>query len=93
MIIDHTCWSCGNRHDGMTAIGNDAPGPEPGDMMFCFSCGEWGAFDPFWKGSIRKPTFEEFAEIVASRKCRMIREAWLVVVKKKSEERNESDAL
>lgn len=71
------CPFCGAEHDVASDINNEGKTPTPGDFSLCIGCGEWSVFDPFWKGNLRKPKFDEYQEIITDKDAVAARWAWL----------------
>ena len=75
------CPFCDAQHELVTALTGEA-GPADGDATMCFACGEWALFDRHWKGGLRKPTHDEYAEFVADPVFVLARQAWLMTMAK-----------
>lgn len=69
------CAWCNARHElAVNTSGDTKPGP--GDLSFCFSCGEWSVFKDDGPG-VRKPTDTEFESIAHDVHATRLRTAWL----------------
>jgi hypothetical protein len=73
-----TCWSCGTKHDMVSAVGRKgfkAKTPKAGDITMCIKCGEWNTFEPDLV--LRKPTDNEYVDIAMDPGCMRLRWAWV----------------
>lgn len=73
------CWHCFAPNDAATGADHDEA-PTDGDVTLCIECGEWGIFEG---ESVRKPTDDEYVEIVDNPITARMRAAWLHVTEKK----------
>lgn len=49
--------------------------PEPGDVVLCIKCGEWGVFENGM--TIRHPTDDEYVSLGENERARFARETWI----------------
>jgi glutaredoxin len=69
-----TCPHCHAQHDAATALKNGRK-PKPGDLTFCFDCGEWSALDDTL---VQRPCNDiELDYIGTNPDSRRLRELWV----------------
>lgn len=75
MNLDHVCPFCQSQHRSVANVDDPTLAPVSGDVGFCRVCGEFFYFG--LDGATRRPTDDEYPDLIKDPDCRHIRELWL----------------
>jgi hypothetical protein len=77
-VEKHTvCPWCGHVHDLVSVVGAKTQAPDNGDIGLCIRCGEWIIYEGRLATGMRRPTFDEYQDIIANPVASDLRAAWL----------------
>ena len=75
------CPFCDKLCDMAEGVFDRAAVPADGDFSMCIGCGEWAVFSASAPGGFRKPTDDEYVDIVADPEMARMRRAWVLVMR------------
>lgn len=73
------CPYCTRRHELVTEALGGKIKPQDGDVTICFTCGGFCMFDSAVGGGLRKPTDNEYGEILENAMFMDAKRVWLKI--------------
>lgn len=79
--MNRFCPFCGKLCDRHEGVDDPTAAPADDDFSLCIGCGEWGVFQASAPGGLRKPTDDEYVELVAAPEMARMRRAWVLTMR------------